>query len=69
MFNFNGGTGISGISTATLSLYAGYTLLSVGNVWISIGFLALTVAYMCLVACTLCRYIINFRRNKYLLDY
>lgn len=67
MFNFNGGSGISGISTAALSGYAGYMLLSAGNIWISIGFLTLTAVSACLVVCTLCRYVINYHRNSYLL--
>ena len=48
-----------------LGLYAGYLLLHSGNFWIAVCFLALTTVSFLLVITTLCRYVINYRRNKY----
>jgi heme/copper-type cytochrome/quinol oxidase subunit 2 len=69
MLNFNGGTTISGTSLSPLGMYAGYLLMQAGNFWLAVCFLALTVIYVLIVITTLCRYIINYRRNKQALDY
>ncbi|MDO8514319.1 MAG: hypothetical protein Q7S50_02125 [bacterium] len=69
MLNFNGGTGISGTSLTPLGMYAGYLLMHSGNFWIAVCFLALTGAYLLIVITTLCRYVINYHRNKYILQY
>ena len=68
MLNFNGGTTIGGTSLSPLGMYAGYLLLQSGNFWIALCFLALTSIYLLIVITTLCRYIINYHRNKYLLN-
>lgn len=67
MFNFNGGTTLSGTSLTPLGLYAGYLLMNSGNFWVAVCFLGLTTIYFLIVVCTLTRYIINYRRNKHLL--
>ncbi|PIR83994.1 hypothetical protein COU18_01130 [Candidatus Kaiserbacteria bacterium CG10_big_fil_rev_8_21_14_0_10_51_14] len=67
MINFNGGTVSLGTSLSPLGLYAGYLLMHSGNFWIAIGFLALTTLYFVIVVATLCRYIINYRRNHHLM--
>ena len=67
MLNFNGGTGISGTSLSPLGMYAGYLLLQSGNFWVAVCFLVLTGLYFLIVVLTLCRYIINYRRNISLL--
>ncbi|OGG51405.1 hypothetical protein A2704_03490 [Candidatus Kaiserbacteria bacterium RIFCSPHIGHO2_01_FULL_54_36b] len=67
MLNFNGGTTISGTSLTPLGFYAGYLLMQSGNFWFAISFLFLTGLYLVIVMTTLCRYIINYRRNKYVL--
>ena len=67
MFNFNGGTTISGTSLSPLGTYAGYLLMEAGNFWLAVCFLALTLVYLLIVLTTLCRYVINYRRNKSLL--
>ena len=64
MLNFNGGTTISGTSLTPLGMYAGYLLLHSGNFWLAVSFFALTCAYLLIVLTTLCRYVINYRRNK-----
>ncbi|OGG52881.1 hypothetical protein A3H16_03380 [Candidatus Kaiserbacteria bacterium RIFCSPLOWO2_12_FULL_53_8] len=69
MLNFNGGTTISGTSLTPLGMYAGYLLMHSGNFWLAVCFLALTSIYFLIVITTLCRYIINYRRNRYLLTY
>jgi len=69
MLNFNGGTAVSGTSIASLGLYVGSLLLRLGDVAIAICFLVLTALYCLIVITTLCRYIINYRRNKHLLAY
>lgn len=63
MLNFNGGTVGLGASLSPLGMYAGYLLMHSGSYWIAVGFLALTSIYFLIVAATLCRYIINYRRN------
>ncbi|RJQ35614.1 hypothetical protein C4568_00660 [Candidatus Parcubacteria bacterium] len=63
MLNFNGGTTISGTSIATLGLFVGSMLLRSGDVVIAICFLVLTTAYVLLMLATLCRYVVNYRRN------
>ena len=67
MFNFNGGTTLSGTSLTPLGIYAGYLLMNSGNFWVAMCFLLLTTAYFLIVLCTLTRYVINYRRNKHLL--
>lgn len=62
MLNVNS-VGLGG-SVTPLGMYAGYLLLHSGNFWIASAFLALTGVYFFLVATTLCRYAINYRRNK-----
>ena len=69
MLNFNGGTTISGTSLSPISMYAGYLLMQAGNFWLAVSFLALTVVYLLIVITTLCRYIINYRRNRYFLQH
>ena len=69
MFNFNGGTTVSGTSMASLGMYVGSLLLHAGDVAIAVCFLVLTSAYLFVVITTLCRYIINYRRNKHLFAY
>ena len=64
MFNFNGGTVGVGTSISPLGLYAGYLLMHSGNFWIAVCFLVLTSVYLLLVLATLCRYVINYDRNK-----
>ena len=68
MLNFNGGTSIAGTSLAPLSGYAGYVLMQSGNIVISICFLVVTGLYLLIVLSTLCRYIINYQRNKHMLE-
>ena len=63
MLNFNGGTTVAGTSFAPLGIFAGYLLMHSGNFWIAVAFLALTGIYFLIVMATLCRYIINYRRN------
>lgn len=69
MINFNGGTVGLGTSLSPLGLYAGYLLMHYGNFWLALCFLALTSAYLLLVLATMCRYFINYRRNKEPLQY
>ncbi len=69
MLNFNGGTGVAGTSIAPMSMFAGYLLLESGDVALAICFLILSSLYFLFVICTLCRYFINYRRNRHLLDY
>ena len=69
MLNFNGGTTIGATSLSPLGMYAGYLLMHSGNFWIALCFLALTGVYFLIVVTTLCRYIINYHRNKSTLDY
>ena len=69
MLNFNGGTTVSGASISSMGVYVGSLLLRSGDVAIAICFLALSVIYLLIIIATICRYIINYRRNKYLLDY
>ena len=64
MFNFNGGTVSLSASISPFGMYAGYLLMHSGNFWLAVCFLVLTGVYFLIVAATLCRYIINFRRNK-----
>ena len=66
MFNFNGGTTLSGTSLTPLGLYAGYLLMNSGNFWVAVCFLLLTTLYFLIVVCMLSRYIINYHRNKHL---
>lgn len=68
MFNFNGGTVGLGTSLSPLGVYAGYLLMHSGNFWIAVCFLVLTSAYLLLVIAMLCRYTINYRRNKHLMS-
>lgn len=68
MLNFNGGTAGLGAPLSPLGVYAGYLLMHSGNFWIAICFLVLTSIYLLLVIGTLCRYIVNYRRTKYLLE-
>ncbi len=65
MINFNGGTVALGTSLSPLGAYAGYLLLHSGNFWIAICFLVLTSVYLLIVVATLCRYFVNYRRNKH----
>jgi hypothetical protein len=67
MINFNGGTVGLGTSLSPLGIYAGYLLVHSGNYWMAISFLALTVTYFGIIAATLCRYVINYRRNAHLI--
>jgi len=66
MINFNGGTVGLGTSLSPLGVYAGYLLMHSGNYWVAICFLVLTGIYFGIVAATVCRYIINYRRNAHL---
>ena len=67
--NFNGGTAISGTSISSMGVYVGSLLLDSGDFAIALCFLMLTSVYLLIVIATLCRYVINYRRNIYLLDY
>jgi len=67
MLNFNGGTAIGSATLAPLGVYAGLTLFHTGNFWISIGFLLLACIYLILVVTTMCRYWVNYSRNRHLL--
>ncbi len=67
MFNFNGSTIATG-SMTPFGVYAGYLLLHSGDVVLAIGFLTLAGISFLLVVATLSRYIINYQRNKYLLE-
>lgn len=69
MFNFNGGTTVSGASVASLGMYVGSLLLHAGDIAIAVCFLILTSAYLFVVVTTLIRYIINYRRNRDALRY
>ena len=70
MFNFNGGTAVSGTSIAPLGVYVGNLLLHSGHLVIAVCFAILMIIYFLIVVSTLCRYVINYRRNKeYLLNY
>ncbi len=65
MFNLNGGTTVSGTSLGVSGMYVGVLLLRSGDIAIAIAFLVLTSLYLLVVVSTLCRYFINYRRNKY----
>ncbi len=67
--NLNGGTVISGASISSMGVYVGTLLLDSGDIAIALCFLMLTSIYLLIVIATLCRYVINYRRNRYLLDY
>ena len=69
MLNFNGGTSVAGTSVASMGLYVGSLLLHSGDLAIAICFLVLTSVYLLVAMMTLCRYVINYRRNKYALHY
>lgn len=69
MLNFTGGTGIMGTSMTPLGVYAGYLLMHSGNIWLAACFLGLALLSFLLVACTVCRYIINYRRTRYSFEY
>lgn len=64
MFNFNGGTTVSGTSIASLGMYVGSLLLHAGDIAIAVCFLLLTSAYLFIVITTLTRYIINYHRHR-----
>jgi Flp pilus assembly protein TadB len=68
MFNFNGGTTLSGASLAPLGMYAGYLLSQSGNFWVAAFFLTVTLCYFLIVVCTLVRFIVNYRRYRHLLE-
>ncbi len=68
MINFNGGTVGLATSLSPLGMYAGYLLMHSGNYWMAISFLVLTCIYFGIIAATLCRYIINYRRNADLMQ-
>lgn len=63
----NNGTTALGASIVPLGMYAGYLLLHSGNFWMEVCFLALTGISFFLMVTTLCRYVVNYRRNKELL--
>lgn len=65
MINFNGGSVALGSSISPLGIYAGYLLLHSGNFWLAVCFLVLTGTYSFIVISTLCRFIINYRRNAH----
>ena len=67
--NLNGGTVISGASISSMGVYVGTLLLDSGDIAIALCFLMLTSIYLLIVIATLFRYVINYRRNRYLLDY
>lgn len=67
MFNFNGGAVGLGPSLSPLGMYAGYLLVHSGSYWMAVCFLVLTSVYSVIVIATLCRYVINYRRNAGLL--
>ena len=67
--NLNGGTVISGASISSMGVYVGTLLLDSGDIAIALCFLMLTSIYLLIVIATLCRYVINYHRNRYLLDY
>ena len=69
MLNFNGGTVVSGTSIAPLGGYAAYLLLHSGNVAIAVCFLFLTGVSFLITMSTLFRYVVNYRRSKYLVQY
>ncbi len=52
-----------------LGVYAGYLLLRSGNVWLALCFLVVTGLCFLVVLLMICRYIINYRRNKHPLAY
>ncbi len=64
MFNFHGGTAGVGGAITPLGVYAGYLLVTTGNFWLGIAFLVLTSMFFVLILATLCRYVINYRRNQ-----
>lgn len=67
MINFNGGTVSLGTSISPVGMYAGYLLLHSGNFWLALCFLVLTGALFLIGMAALCRYVINFHRNRHLL--
>ena len=67
MFNFNGGSTVSGGALLPLGTYTGLSLLHSGNFWVGVGFLALSVACFALLLCMLVRYVINYQRYKNLI--
>jgi hypothetical protein len=64
MLNFNGGTSIAGTSIASMGLYVGVFLLRSGDFAVALCFLLLTCVYFTIVISTLCRFFINYRRNR-----
>ena len=62
-----GGTVSLGTSFSPLGMYAGYLLMQSGNFWLAVCFLALTTIFFFVGTASLCRYVINYRRNKHLL--
>jgi len=66
LINFNGGTVGLGTSLSPLGMYAGYLLIHSGNFWMAIGFLILAAVYFVILVASLCRFIINSRRNAQL---
>lgn len=64
MFNFNGGSTVSGTALVPLGVYGGLSLVHLGNFWLGVGFLVLSVACFVLMLCTLTRYVINYYRNR-----
>jgi hypothetical protein len=68
MFNFNGGTVGLGTSISPLGIYAGYLLMHSGNYWLAECFLVFTGVYFAIVVAMLCRYVINYRRTRHLLQ-
>src|SRR3989344_2850413 len=62
-----GGTVSLGTSLSPLGMYAGYLLMQSGNFWLALCFLVLTTIFFLVSIASLCRYVINFHRNKHLL--
>lgn len=67
MIHFNGGTVSLGSSLSPLGMYAGYLLMQSGNFWLALCFLFLTALFFLIGLTALCRYAINFYRNRHLL--
>jgi hypothetical protein len=64
MFNFNGGSTVTGTALTPLGAYTGLSLLHSGNFWVGVGFLTLSIACFALMLCMLARYAINYQRYK-----
>lgn len=64
MFNWNGGSTVTGTALTPLGAYTGLSLLHSGNFWVGIGFLALSTFCFLLMVSMLIRYSINYQRYR-----